>query len=185
MDPSRQGGGPIATIPLESVSFRSGAIPRKEMIVVFDDAATKRNIKAETSTSGSTGLDLETVLSIQAWVRKLGEPQYSWLDLHVFDEGDQLIRSETRPLDYMRTADDDGEVFGFEDTVYRGSGASPGSVWLAPDARKVQYRVYLEAGATVYSDGLLRQHDLPPDSDFTNSAEPASRRKRAAKPATA
>jgi hypothetical protein len=155
------------------------------MLVVVDDAATKKNIKADTATSGSTGLDLETVLSMQAWVRKLGEPQHSWLDLHVFDDGDQLIRSETLPLAYLRVADDDGEVFGFEETVYRGSGASPGSVWLAPDARKVQYRVYLEAGGIVYSDGLLRQHDLPPDSDFTNSAEPPSRRKRAAKAATA
>jgi len=152
------------------------------MVVVFDEAATKKNIKAATSTSGSVGLDLETVLSIQAWVRKLGEPQHSWFDLHIFDESDQLIRSETLPLSYVRAADaDDGDVYGFEGSVYRGTGASPGSVWLAPDARKVQYRVYCEAGGAVYSDGLLRQHDLPPDSELTGAAEPPSRRKRAVK----
>jgi hypothetical protein len=150
------------------------------MVAVLDEAATKRNIKAETSTSGSTGLDLETVLSIQAWVRKLGESQHCWLDLHVFDDCDQLIRSETLPLSYVRPVEDDADLFGFEGTVYRGTGASPGSVWLAPDARKVQYRVYYEAAGTDFSDGLLRQHELPPDSDFTNSAEPPSRRKRAA-----
>ncbi|MGI8810358.1 MAG: hypothetical protein ACR2KK_21410 [Acidimicrobiales bacterium] len=149
---------------------------------MFDEVATKKNIKADKSTSGSTGLDLETVVSIQAWVRKLGEPQHSWFDLHVFDECDQLIRSGTLPLTYVRDADDGGEVFGFDGGVYKGSGASPGSVWLAPDARKVQYRVYYEAGGTVYSDGLLRQHDLPADSELSNSAEPPSRRKRAAKP---
>ncbi len=150
---------------------------------MIDEAATKKNIKASTATSGSVGLDLETVLSIQAWVRKLAEPQHSWFDLHVFDESDRLIRSETVPLSYLQQADDDGEVFGFEGGVFKGTGASPGSVWLAPDARKVQYRVYFEAGGTVYSDGLLRQHDLPADSELSGAAEPPSRRKRAAKPA--
>lgn len=172
----------IVTIPLESVGFRTGAVPRREMVAVLEEAATKKNIKAEKATSGSPGLDLETVLSVQAWVRKLGEPQHSWLDLHVFDESDQLIRSETLPMNYVRTADNDGEVFGFEGGVFKGTGASPGSVWLAPDARKVQYRVYCEAGGTVYSDGLLRQHELPPDAELSGAAEPPSRRKRAVKP---
>ena len=171
----------IVTIPLESVGFRTGAIPRREMVVVIDEAATKKNVKAEKATSGSAGLDLETVLSIEAWVRKLGEPQHSWIDLHVFDESDQLIRSETLPLNYVRAADDDAEVYRFEGGVYKGMGASPGSVWLAPDARKVQYRVYCEAGGAVYSDGLLRQHELPPDAELSGAAEPPSRRKRAVK----
>ena len=172
----------MVTIPLESVAFRSSAVPRKEMLVVFEETATKRNLKAESSTSGATGLDLETVLSVRAWVRKAPEPRYVWSDLHVFDECDQLIRSQTIALELVGAADDgDGDVFGFEGSVYRGTGASPGAVWLAPDARKVQYRVYYEAGGTVYTDGLLRQHDLPPDSEFTRSAEPPSRRKRAAK----
>ena len=168
----------IVTIPLESVSFRTGAVARKEMVVVFEEAATKKNIKAETATSGSPGLDLETVVSIQARMRKFGEPLHSWFDLHVFDENDQLIRSETVALNYVRSSNDGGEIFGFEGGVYKGTGASPGSVWLAPDARKVQYRVYCEAGDTVYSDGLLRQHELPPDSQLTHSAEPPSRRHR-------
>ena len=150
---------------------------------MIDETATKKNIKASTATSGSVGLDLETVLSIKAWVRKLDEPQHSWFDLHVFDECDQLIRSETVPLGYLQAADDDGDVVGFEGGVFKGSGASPGSVWLAPDARKVQYRVYFESGGTVYSDGLLRQHDLPADSELSGAAEPPSRRKKAAKPA--
>jgi hypothetical protein len=173
----------MATIPLESVGFRTGAVPSKEMVVVLDEAAIKKNIKAATSTSGSAGLDLETVLSVQAWIRRLGEPQFAWLDLHVFDDCDQLIRSVTLPLAYVRDAEDGGDVFGFEGGVYRGTGASPGSVWLAPDARKVQYRVYAETAGTVYSDGLLRQHDLLADSELTGAAEPPSRRKRAAAPA--
>ena len=163
----------MVTIPLESVGFRAGAVSSREVVVVLEEAATKRNRKADTSTNG---LDLETVLSVQVWVRKLGEPQYSWLDLHVFDECDHLIRSETVPLRHVRAAEDDGDIVGFEGSVYRGTGASPGSVWLAPDARTVQYRLYSEAAGTVYSDGLLRQHRLPPDSELTNSSEPPSRR---------
>lgn len=173
----------MVTVPLESVGFRAGAVPGREMVVVLDEVATKTNMKAATSTSGSAGLDLETVLSVHAWIRRLSEPQYAWLDLHVFDDRDQLIRSETLALAYVREAEDDGDVFGFEGGVYRGTGSSPGSVWLAPDARKVQYRVYSEAAGTVYSDGLLRQHDLPPDSDLTGAAEPPSRRNRTAAPA--
>jgi hypothetical protein len=161
------------------VGFRTGAIPRKEMVVVLDDAATKRNVKAATATSGATGLDLETVLSVETWVPDFGQPLHSWLDLHVFDDADQLIRSETLPLSHVRAGEDDGDVYGFEGGVYRGTGASPGAVWLAPDARKVQYRVYVEAGGIVYSDGLLRQHDLTPDAELTNATAPKAKRKRA------
>ena len=146
--------------------------------MVLDEAATKKNVKAATSTSGATGLDLETVLSIKALVRTHAEPRYTWVDLHVFDDADQLIRSETLALSYLQAGEDDGEVYGFDGGVYRGTGASPGSVWLAPDARKLQYRVYAESGGVVYSDGLLRQHDLPPDAELTSTA-PKAKRKRA------
>jgi hypothetical protein len=168
----------MVAIPLDSVSFRDGAVPAREVAVVVEDVATKRNAKA--SGSAGVGLDLETVLSVQACVRGAGEPQHCWIDLHVFDDCDRVIRSETLPLAHLRPAEDGGELYGLEGTVYRGTGASPGSVWLAPDARKLQYRLYCEEGGAVYSDGVLRQHDLPADSDLTNSGTPPSRRKRAA-----
>jgi hypothetical protein len=169
----------MVTIPFESVAYRTGAVQSRETVMVLDDSATKRNNKASDGSGVGVGLDLEAVLSVQAWVRALGEPRYSWVDLHVFDDGDRLIRSETLPLRYVRAGDDGGDVYGFEGSVYRGTGASPGSVWLAPDARKVQYRVYYEVGGTVYTDGLLRQHELPSDNHLTNSAAPPPRRRRA------
>lgn len=171
----------MVTIPLHSVDFRNGAVASRDAVVVLDEAVSKTNAKASGSTG--VGLDLESVLSVHAWV-KAGGAQFSWVDLHVFDGADELIRSETVPMRHVRPAsgagDIDGDVYGFEGSVYRGTGASPGSVWLAPDARKVQYRVYFESGGTVYSDGVLRQHDLPPDSELTNSGVPASGRKKAA-----
>ena len=146
--------------------------------MVVEDVATKTNAKA--SGSAGVGLDLEPVLSLRVRVRRLHDPVYAWIDVHVFDECHRVIRSETLPLRHLGPGEDDGDVYGFEGSVYRGTGASPGSVWLAPDARKLQYRLYCEGGGTVYSDGLLRQHDLPPDSDLTNSGAPPSRRQGAA-----
>lgn len=168
----------MVAIPLESVGFRTGAVASREMAVVVEEAATKRNAKA--SGSAGVGLDLETVLSVRARVRADDEPVYAWIDVHVFDDCDRLIRSETLPLHHVRPADDGGDMYGFGGSVYRGTGASPGSVWLAPDARKLQYRLYCEEAGTVYSDGFLRQHDLPADSEVTNSGAPPSRRKRPA-----
>lgn len=162
---------------MESVTVRAGVVPARDMVLVLEESVTKLNIKASTSTSGAGGLDLETVLSVRACVRSGQPPQYAWVDVHVFDGDHQLIRSETLPLRHIGPADD-GELYGFEGSVYRGTGASPGSVWLAPDARKVQFRLYAEAAGTVYTDGLLRQHDLPPDSELTNTMEPPSRRRR-------
>jgi len=148
-------------------------------MAVLTEIATKTNAKDNSAGAGS-GLDLETMLSVRTSVKELGSIEHSWVDLHVFDENDELISSETLPL-HPVPGDDETEEFGFDGSVYRGTGASPGSVWLAPDARKVQFRVYCEVAGTVFSDGLLRQHDLPADSVVTNpgAARPPSRRKTA------
>lgn len=167
----------MTTIPLQSVNFRTDAVPARGMVTVLDESATKVNAKDDPANQGS-GLDLETMLTVRARVRNAGTVNSSWVDLHVFDAADELIRSETLPLRYVRGGDD-GDEYGFEGSVYRGTGASPGSVWLAPDARKVQYRLYCEADGTVFSDGLLRQHDVPADSAVTNprAARQPSRRR--------
>ena len=176
----------MTAIPLQSVAFRTGAVPTPDMVTVLDDSATKINAKTDPDGAG-TGLDLETMLSVRALVRDLGDAKHTWVDLHVFDDRDQLICSETLPLHYVREADD-GDEYVFEGSVYRGTGASPGSVWLAPDARKVQYRLYYEAEGSVFSDGLLRQHDVPADSVITNppvADPPAPPRRRRAAPSGA
>ena len=168
----------MATIPLESVTFRAGAVPDQQTLVVLEESATKTNAKASGGPGGGVGLDLETVLSIKAWVRTGGgRAQHCWFDLHVFDDCDRLIWSETVPMAHLSGAEDGGDIFGFEGSVYRGTGASPGSVWLAPDARKVQYRLYYEVDGTVFSDGLLRQHDVLPDSALTHCGRPSGPRR--------
>jgi hypothetical protein len=153
------------------------------MVSVLDEAATKTNaMESSRPSRGGAGLDLETALAVQVQVRRVDGPAYCWMDVHVFDGDDALIRSETLPLQHARAAEVDGcDVYAFDASVYRGSGATPGSVWLAPDARRVQYRVYYETDGTVFSDGLLRQHELAPDASVTLSGAPGP----AAKPAPA
>jgi hypothetical protein len=156
----------VTTIPLRSVAIRAGAVASSEMVALLDGSATKVNTKNDPDAAGA-GLDLETVLKVRAWVREVGDVKHTWVDLHVFDKHDEVIGSNTLPLHYLGDADD-GDEYGFEGSVFRGTGASPGSVWLEPDARKVQYRLYYEAEGTVFTDGLLRQLDLAPDSEVTN-----------------
>lgn len=173
----------MTAIPLQSVAFRTGAVPTSGRMTVLTEIATKENAKDDPEGAGS-GLDLETTLSVRTSVKDLGTVQHTWVDLHVFDEHDELIRSETLPL-HLVSGDNGVEEYSFDGSVYRGTGASPGSVWLAPDARKVQFRLYCEVGDTVFSDGLLRQHDVPSDGAVTNprAARSPSRRKTPA-PAT-
>ena len=167
----------MATIPLESVRARAGAVNKQDMVVVLEESATKIDAKASAAPGGSTGLDLETVLSLRVWARSEGASRRCWFDVRLFDACDRLIRSETVPMEHEAAADDGGDIFAFEGSVYRGTGASPGSVWLAPDAHKLQYRVYYEVDGTVFTDGLLRQHVVPPDGALTHCGPPGRNRR--------
>jgi len=171
----------MVKIPLESVAYREGAVPRPDMVSVVDETATKENAKPPGPTGDAAGLELETKLSVQAWVRNVDPTKHSWLDLHVFDENDQLIRAETLALDWLKAAGDDGDIFAFEGSIYRGTGAVGGSVWFGDDARKLQYRLYYEVNGTVFSDGVLRQHEVTSDSEVINPSSPTSRSRRTAK----
>ena len=167
----------MATIPLESVRTRAGAVPDQDRVVVLEESATKIDAKASAAPGGGTGLDLETVLSVRVWARREGNLGQCWFDVCLFDDCDRLIRSDTLPMEHEGAADDGGDVFAFEGSVYRGTGASPGSVWLAPDAHKLQFRVYYEVDGTVVTDGLLRQHEVPPDGALTHCG-PSGRNRR-------
>jgi len=171
----------MVKVPLESVAFRDGAVHRPDMVSVLDDAATKENAKPPGPTGDAAGLELETKLSLQAWVRNVDPVKYTWVDLHVFDENDQLIRAETRALDWLKAAGDDGDIFGFDGSIFRGTGAVGGSVWFGEDARKLQYRLYYEVNGTVFSDGVLRQHEVTADSEVMNPSHPSRKPRASAK----
>jgi hypothetical protein len=73
-----------------------------------------------------------------------------------------LIHSETRALEYAGF----GSTihYTFAGKIYQGSTATPGSVSPQLDARKVQFRLYYEIDYQVFTDGILHQEELAPDS---------------------
>ena len=93
-----------------------------------------------------------------------------WVDVHVFDGSSDRIHAETFTLQYLAPADGGGDLFGFNDVVYRGSGAVPGSVWTQPDARKLQFRLYYEVNHQVFTDAFLHEFELQPDDEVRNPA---------------
>jgi hypothetical protein len=82
----------------------------------------------------------------------------AWADVHVFDATDDLIHSVTIPLRRSDARPADGSVLVWEATVYQGSGAG---VWFRPDAHTVQYRLYCQVDDSLYTDGVLRQFEVP------------------------
>jgi hypothetical protein len=102
------------------------------------------------------------MLKVTAWVKETTYGANAWIDVHVFDGGDQLIHAETLTLLYTGF----GPVFqyAFSGKVYQGVTATPGSVQPRPDARKVQYRLYYEVNYQVFTDAILHQGELPEDA---------------------
>ncbi len=156
------GGAPPRT-PAQPVSYRSGAVTQPGMVNVSEQSAAKVNVFPPPPGGGSpVGSDLQTMLKVTAWVNETTYGANAWIDVHVFDGGDQLIHAETFTLPYTGF----GPVFqyGFSGKVYQGMTATPGSVQPRPDARKVQYRLYYEVNYQVFTDGILRQNELPEDA---------------------
>jgi hypothetical protein len=154
------------TIPKRSVSYRTGAIPSLEMVNVLTNQAVKKDVFPKSH--GGGGTDLQTWLSVRAWVRNIDYIKYAWVDVHIFDSMDELLESKTVALDYSATAAGGGACFALEGKVYQGGTAVPGGVSLRPDARKVQYRLYYEVQRTVFTDGLLHQLEVSADEDMLN-----------------
>jgi len=159
-------GGPPPRLPFPLVSYRAGAVTRPDMVNVLSQQATKLNAFASDPSRGSAGTDLQSRLDVVAWVRETKYGANAWIDLHVFDGGDQLIHGDTATLPYGGF----GSTFryGFSDVVYQGSVATPGSVDPRPDARTLQYRLYYEVEYQVFTDGILHQFDLPEDAVVRN-----------------
>ena len=148
--------------PWQPVAYRLGAIPSLEMINIVADAAVKRNVFP-----GPAGSDLQTWLTLTAWVNNIAFTKNVWVDVHVFDAADALLHSETLTLGYLEPAGGGGDLFVFDGKISQGSMATPGSVSLRPDARLVQYRLYYEVNGRVFTDAILHQHGLPEDAVST------------------
>jgi Family of unknown function (DUF6209) len=163
-------GGAAARSPAQPVVYRSGAITSPEMVNILEHSAIKVNVFPSLPEGGpQQGTDLQTLLKVTAWVRETVFGANTWIDVHVFDDADKLIHSETLAMTYTGV----GASFRYEFSgkVYQGSTATPGSVQPRPDARKIQYRLYYDINFQVFTDGVLHQLQLAEDADTsTHSA---------------
>jgi len=148
----------------ENVAYRLGAIPDQSIVNVTGQHVRKENVFPSPPTGSKVGSDFQTKLGVSAWVRNRAYQKYVWVDLHVFDGHDAVIARQTLPLQWQMPGAGDGESFGLDTTVYRGSTATPGSVSPRPDARKLQYRLYYEVSGRVYTDGVAHEQQLPEDA---------------------
>jgi hypothetical protein len=155
-------GGPAPRVPRQPVSYRTGALTRPDVVNVLEQSAAKVNALPSPASGARQGTDLQTMLTVVAWVKDTAAGANAWIDAHVFDGQDGLIQSETLTLRYAGV----GSAFQykFDDSVYQGSTATPGSVQPRPDARKLQYRLYYEMSHQVFTDGILHQHEVQEDA---------------------
>ena len=157
--------------PAQPVSFRTAAIRDVSMV----NALTVAVNKVRRSIGGSPqGSQLETHLSLTAWVRNIQYQKNAWIDFHVFDGSDDLVHAETLPLSYREPGGGGGDIFSCERRVFKGSGGLPGAVWPRPDARMVQFRLYYEVGGQAFTDGHLHESTLPADAEGSISLATAA-----------
>jgi hypothetical protein len=149
------------TKPIDHVTPRSGSIPTLDTINVFDASVTK--MLHYFDVRPQNGRELQARLSVKAWVRNIVFDKSVWVDVHVLDVRDNRVHAGTFKLHYLGPAGNGGEFFIFNDLVYQGSGAGPGSAWNQPDARSLEYRLYYEADDRLYTDSILHAFKLQSD----------------------
>jgi hypothetical protein len=150
--------------PTRPVIPRAGTIPSLEMVNVFGSSASKANVYPSRPPGPREGTDLQTFLTVNAWVSNVAYAKNVWVDVHVFDGADVLIQAETLTLGWTGSAGGHGDFFAYDGKVYQGATATPGSVSPKPDARKVQYRLYYEVNGRVFTDAILHQHEVQEDA---------------------
>jgi hypothetical protein len=153
--------GPSPRVPAPPVRYRTGAMTRPDIVNVLEQHAAKVNAFVVGS-GGAVGTNLQTTLTVVAWVQESPYGANECIDLHMFDGGDQLIQATTVTLPYAGF----GSAFRYEFSgmVYQGSTATPGSVDPRPDARTLQYRLYYDVNYQAFTDGTLHQIELPDDA---------------------
>jgi len=148
----------------DPVRYRDGAIARPEFVNVYDQTAVKKDVFPAPPSGPPVGKDLRTSLSVRAWVKNIAFVKEVWIDLHVFDRSATLIKAATLGLPWQGSASGNGDLFSFDDEIYRGSTATPGSVSPRPNAWLVQYRLYYAVEGSLYTDAILHQLELVDDA---------------------
>ena len=87
--------GPIKLV--DNVHRRTGAVSALEMVNSVAELTTKvmHALGAPPATSGE---ELQTLLSVKAWVRNVAYEKNVWIDVHVFDGSSDRIHAEAFTL---------------------------------------------------------------------------------------
>ena len=132
------------------------------MVNVFAESIAKANIFPRVQPIDfNVGVDIQTFLSIQAWIKNLAYFKNVWVDMHIFDGDDAVLDAKSLALQYAGPACRDGDFFLLRGSIHQAGSAGPG--WAtAPwrDDRKVQYRLYYEVNGQVFTDGILHQFEV-------------------------
>src|SRR5215813_5236578 len=92
-------GGAPPQIPAQPVNYRSGAVTRPDMLNVLRQMVSKVNVFPPPPGGGSPeGSNLQTFLSMTAWVKETVYGANAWIDFHVFDGEDRLVLAQTLTL---------------------------------------------------------------------------------------
>jgi hypothetical protein len=163
-----------AAMPSTPVAPRERARVDPAALRMIEDGAVKHNTFPSRPGFPSGASNLRTHLQIEAWVRGASDVNaaqdaaddiMAWVDVHVSTYDGTVVHQETLPLTRTPTArDGGGDVFVLDRELYQGLIATPGSVTPRPDARVVQYRLYVERGGDVYTDGRVHLCYLKPDA---------------------
>ena len=148
----------------EPVRYRSGAMPRPDLVNVVDQFAIKRNVFPKPPNGSPEGKDLRTSLTLRVWVKNLAYAKDVWVDLHVFDRSGTRIVATTFGLPWEGSASGVGDLFRFDGEIYQVVIATPGSVSPKPNAWMVQYRLYYAVEGQTYTDAILHQLELTDDA---------------------
>lgn len=150
-------GGEPPRIPSPPVSYRNGAVTRPDIVNVLDQSAMKAlPALAESGSPPNTGP--QTMLKVAAWVKETTYGANAWIDVHIFDGQDKLIRAETFTLSY--TGFGSSFQYDFYGNVYQDTTATSGPMQPQHEACKIQYRLYYEINYQLFTDGILHQLEL-------------------------
>ena len=153
-----------------TVTIARPVLPRTDstidprMVRVAADVARKRNAFPGYFGYAVEASDLRTHLRVVAWVRNVALEKSVWLDVHLFDRGGDLLRSETLALRYDQATRDGGDLFVLDAVLLPGASATQVLTVPRPDARALQYRLYAQQSGQTFTDGLAHWRELRMDS---------------------
>ncbi len=177
---------PEGAVPQHPDRPRPGAIESLKMINAFADWVFVGKFMAESAPGRVSADGALARLFVQAWVNNLAYVKRVWADVYLVDESDAVVHAEVFALSYLEPAGAGGDFFMADTHVpSRGSGTPLGQ------AVRLRYRLYYQVGETLYTDGLVHDHEIPQQDLYSEAereprvpAHPASPKRRNGAPSS-